>query len=157
MISRQSRSRRSRLVIALNVGLAGCVGGSLSTRMTDTSPVAAPDVFACVRDQIKSVGFAQTSYDAERLRLNARRLDETQRRPDTQFRRIVDRLAVEVGPASGGTLTNVTVDAMTFAEMTTQRGPTEVQEKTSPTARDAARTIIEKCRQPADSLAVPGS
>jgi hypothetical protein len=147
---------RSRLVAALLVSLVGCAGGPLSTRIEATSPVAAPDVFACARDQLKAVGFSQSSYDADELRVTARKIDEKQRRPDVQFRRIVDRLEIDVGPGSGGALTNITVDAKTFAELTTQRGPTESQERTSETARGAAQTILQKCSQPVDSLSVPG-
>ena len=147
---------RPGLLAAFAAGVTACVGGQLSTRMTDTSPVAAPDVLTCAREQLKAEGFSQSSYDAERLRVSGRKFDEEQRRPDTQFRRMVDRIAIEVGPASDGALTSITVDAMTFAELTTQRGPTEVQEKTSSTARDAAQTILQKCSQPVDSASVPG-
>jgi hypothetical protein len=147
---------RSHRVAALVAGLIGCVGGSLSTRLDGTSPAPAPDAFTCVRDQLKAVGFTQNSFDTEELRVTARKFDETQRRPDTQFRRMVDRLTVEVAPATGGPLTNITIDASTFAELTTQRGPTEVQENTSKTARAAAETILQKCSQPVDSASVPG-
>ena len=147
---------RSRLVAALLVSLVGCVGGPLAARIEGTSPVAAPDAFACVRGQLKTVGFTESSSDADELRVTARKFDEKQRRPDVQFRRIVDRLEIDVGPASNGALTNITVDAKTFAELTTQRGPTEVQEKTSDTAREAGQTILQKCSQPVDSLSVPG-
>ena len=147
---------RSHLVAALVVGVVGCAGGPLSTRIEGTSPVAAPDAFACVRDQLKAVEFSQSSYDADELRVTARKFDDQQRRPDVQFRRIVDRLEIDVGPGSGDALTNITVDAKTFAELTTQRGPTESQEKTSETALSAAQTILQKCSRPVDSLSVPG-
>jgi len=48
------------------------------------------------------------------------------------------------------------VDAKTFAEYNTHRGPTEEQEKTSVTAQTAAQTLIQKCSQPVDSTSVPG-
>jgi hypothetical protein len=145
-----------RLPALLAVAFAACLGGSLATRMSDNSPSPAPDVLGCARAQLKSLGFTESSFDSDRLRVTARKFDETQRRPDTQFRRMVDRLAIEVGPASDGAVTAITVDASTFAEMTTQRGPTEVQEKASETARGAAQTLIQKCSQPVDSLSVPG-
>ena len=107
-------------------------------------------------EQLKAVGFGQTSYDVDELRLTARKFDETQRRPDVQFRRMVDRLEIQVAPGAGDAVTNITVDAKTFAEYTTHRGPTEEQEKTSTTARAAAQTILQKCSQPVDSLSVPG-
>jgi hypothetical protein len=145
-----------RLPALLAVAFTACLGGSLATRMSDTSPSPAPEVMDCARGQLNSLGVSQSSDDAERLRLTASKLDESQRRPDTQFRRMVDRVAIEVAPAGAGAVTAITVDATTFAEMTTQRGPTEVQEKASETARGAAQTILQKCSQPVDSLSVPG-
>jgi len=143
-------------VLLLGAGLAGCAGGPMTSTVSGTSPIPAPDAFTCVRDQIKAVGFTQSSYNTDRLRVTARKFDESQRRPDVQFRRMVDRLEIEVAPGSGNAVTNITVDAKTFAELATHRGPTEEQEKTSETARAAAQTILQKCSQPVDSLSVPG-
>jgi hypothetical protein len=102
------------------------------------------------------VDFTQTSYDVEELRITARKFDLTQRRPDVQFRRIVDRLEIVVAPGTGEAMSTITVDAKTFAEYTTHRGPTEEQEKTSTTARSAAQTLLQRCSQPVDSTSVPG-
>jgi hypothetical protein len=38
------------------------------------------------------------------------------------------------------------VVAHTFAEYTTQRGPTEVEEKASSEVRSAAQELLERCR-----------
>lgn len=155
MYVRPDRARGSSSLLVLLLAGVACVGGSLAATTTQPSPAPAPDAFACVRDQLKAVDFSQTSYDAEHLRLTARRIDEEQRRPDTQFRRMVDRLEVEVAPGSGEALSTITVTASTFAELTTQRGPTEVQEKTSERARAAVQTILDGCSRATDSLAVP--
>ena len=144
------------LMLGVGFGLAGCVGGTMTTTVSGGSPAPAPDAFACVRDQLKAVGFSQSSYDTEQLRVTARKFDESQRRPDVQFRRMVDRLEIEVAPGTGDAVSSIRVDAKTFAELTTHRGPTEEQEKTSETARAAAQTILQKCSQPVDSLSVPG-
>ena len=143
-------------LLALVAVVSGCVGGPRTTTVTATSPVPAPDAFECLRKELKSVGFDQTSYDVDEFRITARKFDDSQRRPDVQFRRIVDRLEIQVAPGSGDAITNLTVDAKTFAEYTTHRGPTEEQEKTSTTALGAARTLTQKCSQPVDSLSVPG-
>jgi hypothetical protein len=156
---RASPSRVRHLSILASVLLAGaaaCVGGSLTSTTNQASPAAAPDAFSCVRDQLKAIDFSQTAYDAERLWVTAARFDESQRRPDTQFRRIVDRLEIEVAPSTGEAISTIRVQASTFAELTTQRGPTEIQEKASERARNAAQTILQKCSQPVDSLSVPG-
>jgi hypothetical protein len=143
-------------LLAVATVLSGCVGGPRTTTVTATSPAPAPDAFECLRKELKSVGFDQTSYDVDELRITARKFDDSQRRPDVQFRRIVDRLEIQVAPGSGDAMSNLTVDAKTFAEYTTHRGPTEEQEKTSTNALSAARTLTQKCSQPVDSLSVPG-
>ena len=90
-------------------------------------------------------------------RLTARKYDETVRRPDVTFRRLVDRLEIEVAPGVGGdSVSTISVKARTFGETVNQRGPTEDQERTSETARAAAHSIIDKCSRPVDSLSVPG-
>ena len=142
--------------LILGVAVAGCGGGVRTTSLSGASPVPAPDAFECLRNQLKGVGFAQTSYDADEMRITARKYDETVRRPDVTFRRLVDRLEIAVAPGTGDAITNITVDAKTFAEYNTHRGPTEQQEKTSTTAQSAAQTLIQKCSQPVDSTSVPG-
>jgi hypothetical protein len=142
--------------LIVGIALAGCGGGVRTTSLSGTSPVPAPDAFECLRNQLKSVGFAQTSYDADELRITARKYDETVRRPDVTFRRLVDRLEIVVAPGTGDAITNIAVDAKTFAEYNTHRGPTEEQEQTSATAQTAAQTLIQKCSQPVDSTSVPG-
>ena len=135
--------------------LTACNNAPLARTLTATSPSPAQDVFQCARDQLKAIRFDQNSIDLEAQRVTARRFDETARRPDVQFRRVVDRLEIEAAPSESG-VTTLEVIARTFGEYTTQRGPTENQEKTSETALAAAQTILQKCSQPVDSLSVPG-
>jgi hypothetical protein len=126
--------------------LAGCGGNApLATTLSAPSPRPAPDAFTCLREQLKTTGFTQTSYDPNDMRLTARKIDEDARRPDTQFRRVIDKIEMEVGPGSGGQVTEITGVASTFAEYSTQRGPTEEQQKTSETAQNAVKTLIDKC------------
>jgi len=136
--------------------LAGCSNAPLARTLTATSPAPAPDVFQCARDQLKAIRFDQSSIDLDARRITARRYDENARRPDVQFRRVIDRLEIEAVPATGAAVTTLEVTARTFGEYTTQRGPTENQEKTSETALTAAQTILQKCSRPVDSLSVPG-
>jgi hypothetical protein len=147
-------SYRSLLITLLT---AGCAGGQMTSSYLAASPSPTPDVFACVRGQLKANRFDQTSIDVADNRLTARKYDETVRRPDVTFRRLVDRLEIEVAPGAGGdSVTTVSVKARTFGETVNQRGPTETQERTSETARAAAQSIIDQCSHPVDSLSVPG-
>jgi hypothetical protein len=142
------------LLIALLT--AGC-GGQMTSSYMAASPSAAPDVFACVRKQLKANKFTQTSIDINDTRLTARKYDESVRRPDATFRRLVDRLEIEVAPGAGGdTVTTLSVLARTFGETVNQRGPTETQEKTSQSAQVTSQAIVDSCSHPVDSLSVPG-
>jgi hypothetical protein len=135
--------------------IAGCAGGQMTSNFTAASPSPAPDVFACVRNQLKSVRFDQTSYDVTDYRLTAKRYDENVTRPDVTFRRLVDRLEITVAPGAGGDSVSVlSVVARTFGETVNQRGPTETQEKTSETAREAAQAILQKCSGPVVSTSI---
>jgi hypothetical protein len=136
--------------------LAGCVGRSMSDVYNVSSAAPSPDVFACVRDSLKTVGFRQTSYDTDEYRLIAQRYNEDVTRPDVMFRRLIDRVEFEIDPGTEGAMTQVTATAKTFAELSTQRGPTEEQEKTSDIARQAAQSLLDKCVSPVDSTKVPG-
>ena len=149
-----TRSLPTSFLVAL--AISGCAGGVRTTSLTGSSPVPAPDAFECLRNQLTPLGFAQTSYDTDELRITARKFDETARRPDVTFRRLVDRLEIQVAPGTGNAVTSIAVDAKTFAEYNTHRGPTEEQEKTSTPAHSAAQTLIQKCSQPVDSTSVPG-
>ena len=134
--------------LLLGASLAACVGHPLAASLTGSSPSPTPDVFACAREQVKALGFDQSSVDVKEYRLQAKRYDETVRRPDVNFRRLVDRLEIEIAPGAGGAVTSIEVTARTFAELTTQRGPTEEQERTSETARQAAQTLLDRCGAP---------
>lgn len=145
---------RSLLFVLL---IAGCGGALMTASYTQPSPSPTPDVFACVRGQLKANKFDQTSIDVNENRLTARKYNEKVRRPDVTFRRLVDRLEIEVAPGAGGDSVSVlSVEARTFGETVNQRGPTETQESTSETARTAAQNIVEKCANPVDSTSVPG-
>ena len=146
--------RSPACIVAISV-FAACSNAPLTTSLTAASPSPSPDVFACARQQLKAIDFDQTSVDIKDQRLTARRYDETQRRPDVQFHRIVDRLEIEAPPSGGTALTTLKVSARTFAEYATQRGPTEEQERTSETARQAAETILKKCGGDSTSSSVP--
>lgn len=135
---------------------AGC-GGQMTSNYMAASPSSIPQVFACVRGQLKANQFDQTSIDVADNRLTARKYNQNVTRPDVSFRRLVDRLEIEVAPGAGGdSVTTVSVKARTFEETVNQRGPTETQERTSETARAAAQSIVDKCSGQVDSLSVPG-
>jgi hypothetical protein len=133
-----------RRFLAGLVALGGCAHAYTSPTMVKTS--TAPDaVFDCVKRQLGVLGYKQTSIDTDALRVNATKVDLDTRRSDTQFRRILQKLAVEVAPGADGQ-TSVEVVPHTFGEYTTQRGPTEVEEKPMEAVTNDAQSLLEACK-----------
>src|SRR5262245_2592318 len=73
------------------------------------------EVFECVRNQISVLGYTQTSYDVHDRRLTARQYDFKTKIADTTFRRMIERLNVEIKDTGGGGA-ELQVQAHTFAE-----------------------------------------
>jgi hypothetical protein len=110
------------------------------------STAAGPDEsFACIKKELAAMGYKQSSVDVDEHRVNASKIDLESRRPDTQFRRMVDKLEVDISPEANGQ-TGINVKARTFAEYTTQRGPTEVEEKPSAAVQESTKQLLERCR-----------
>jgi hypothetical protein len=116
--------------------------GAKSTIQTSATP---DQTFECARNQLDTLGYKRTSYDTDARRVNATKIDQKARRADTQFRRLLDKLEVEVMPQSDGQ-TGLQVTGHTYAEYTTQRGPTEIEEKASQEVRSAAQQLLDRCR-----------
>jgi hypothetical protein len=136
---------RCRTCLIGTLLLSAACGGQLATSTT-TSTAATPDQsFQCVQQQMEALGYRRNSYDTDERRITGTKIDLKSRRADTQFRRMLDRLQAEVKPQSDGK-TSIQVVAHTFAEYTTQRGPTEVEEKASSEVRSAAQELLERCR-----------
>lgn len=124
--------------------LAGC-GQRLATPMTARTSAGPEETFDCVKQQIKELGYKQTSIDVNDHRISATKIDDKTRRADTEFRRMLNKIDVEVAPQADGQ-TSIQVMGRTLAEYTTQRGPTEVEEKASDEVRAAQQQVVERCR-----------
>ena len=135
---------QSRLLLGSALILTACAQRYAAPASTRTS--AGPeDTFQCVRSQISALGYKQSSIDVDEHRVSGTKIDMTSRRSDTQFRRILNKLEVEVAPQADGQ-TSIEVQGRTFAEYTTQRGPTEVEERASGDVKAATQQLLEKCR-----------
>lgn len=121
---------------------AGC-GSTLYLAVDGTSPRPPVEVFDCVRAQIPVLGYTQTSFDLEDHRISARKFDWSTRAADTQFRRMIERLSIEIGKAEAGA--QLKIAGHTFAEFMTQRGSTEVEQQASAGVKAAAQAIMETC------------
>ena len=127
------------------IGLAiACAGSSYTVTATVPTPKPVADVYTCVRAGITPIGYTQSSFDVEAHRLTARRYNETVRRPDVRFRRMVDELEIEVRPDTGGR-SAILVSSRTYAEYMTERGQTLIQEAASDSVQAAGRAILVSC------------
>ncbi len=133
-----------RVFLGAAVLLAGC-GKALSTPVSSRTSAGPDDTFTCVKKQLGELGYRQTSTDMAEHRITATKIDSKSRRPDTQFRRILNKLDVDLAAGADGQ-TSIDVLPRTFAEYTTQRGPTEVQEKASEQVKADAQQLLERCR-----------
>jgi hypothetical protein len=132
-----------RSLLAGTLLLAACAQRLAAPSMIQTS--AGPDeTFECAKKQMAALNYRQSSIDVDARRINGTKIDLESRRPDTQFRRMLNKLEVEVAPQADGR-TDLKVLGRTVAEYTTQRGPTEVEEKASEEVRNAAQQLLEQC------------
>jgi hypothetical protein len=58
---------------------------------------------------------------------------------------MLDKLEIQIAPRADGQ-TSIDVQGRTFAEYTTQRGPTEVEEQASAETKTATQELLERCR-----------
>jgi len=134
---------RSSILLAALVAI-GCGGPSYTAADMATTPTPVADVFGCLRQQLQAIGFAQSSIDTDDHRLTARRYDETARRPDVKFRRMVDVLEMDVHPDTGNQA-RLIVAEKTFAEYFTERGQLLQQETASDRVRAAGQAVVTAC------------
>ena len=136
---------RYRVLVAGILALAGCGQKTYSSSVSTRTAAAPDETFACVKKQLGELGYKQTSLDAAENRITSVKVDYKTRRPDTQFRRMLNKLDVEVAAEADGQ-TGIKALGRTFAEYTTQRGPTEEEEKPSEQVKSDAATLLERCR-----------
>jgi len=125
--------------------LSACGQSTYSTPASTTTTAGPDETYACVKKQLGELGYKQTSNDAAEFRVTATKFDYESRRPDVQFRRMVNKLDVDMAPEANGT-TSIKALGRTFAEYTTQRGPTEQEEKASEQVKTDTQALLERCR-----------
>jgi hypothetical protein len=136
---------RYRALLVGALVLAGCGQKTFSAPVTGRTSAGPEETYACVKKQLGELGYKQSSNDATDYRVTGNKFDYKTRRADVQFRRMVNKLAVNVAAESDGQ-TGIQVEGSTFAEYATHRGPTEEQEKASAQVNADAAQLIERCR-----------
>lgn len=134
-----------RCCLILGSLLLTACAGRYSEPVSIRTPAGPQETFDCVKRQLTALGYKQSTIDTDELRITGTKIDMKSRRPDTQFRRLLERLEVDVSPEADGQ-TSLIVQGRTFAEYTTQRGPTEVEESASDEVKTARQRLLERCR-----------
>ncbi len=134
-----------RVFLAGAFVLSGCGQKTFSTPVATRTSAGPEETFTCVKKQLGELGYKQTSIDAPQFRITAAKIDLKSRRADTQFRRMLNKLDVDVAAEADGQ-TGIKALARTFGEYTTHRGPTEEQEKASEQVKSDAETLLKRCR-----------
>ena len=132
-----------RLFFGGTILLSACAQPYAAPASTHTS-LSPEESFSCVRGEMPKLGYKPSSVDVDARRINGTKIDNESRRPDVQFRRMLDKLEVEVTPQADGR-TAINIRGRTFAEYTTQRGPTEVEEKASAEVKSATEQLLKRC------------
>lgn len=133
-----------RVWLAAVVAVSGCTK-QFATPSEIRTTAAPEQVFECVKQQLNALEYKQTSVDNDEFRVNGTKIDTKSRRSDTQFRRVLNKLEIDIGAEADGQ-TSLEVLPKTFAEYTTQRGPTEVQEQSSTEVLADAKTLQDRCK-----------
>lgn len=136
----------SRSVLATLLVLGACGGGTQYTTLT-ASPAAGPAaIIDCVRSQFGKLDYQQVAYDVQGHRVVAKKTDATVTRADPQFLRLVNQIEAEATTEASGT--GLKVVAHTISQLSTHRGPTDVEEKASAQVNRDAETILQACGKP---------
>lgn len=134
--------KSSALLVACTL-LAGCGGTLVSTTRTSSSAVP-DDLFACVQNQLKTMGYNRLQYDALERWYVAQKPDPDTRVPSGLYRGTKNVLDTKVRPdASGSTVLEIT--AKSFDEYTNARGTDSQERQVTERAKLDAQILQQAC------------
>lgn len=127
--------------LCLLLALAGC--GTLWPSVTFQAP-SNQDALACVTEQAKSLGY-YVSWTDRRTGLDAtREIEDVEHRSYEESKRY-DVLAVRASGKGSGGAPEFRVEARSFAERMTRRGPTRMDQYASSRVKSDAQTLADRC------------
>lgn len=136
----------SRCLLAAPLVLAACGGGTQYTTLA-ASPAAGPAaVIDCIRSQLGKLDYQQVAYDVRGHRVVAKKTDATANRANPRFLRVINQIEVQATTEASGT--GLRVIAHTIGQYSTQRGPTDVEEKASSQVNQDAESLLQACGKP---------
>ncbi len=124
---------------------AGCAR-TLYAAYASTSPRAPDDVYRCLQDELRKLGFGRSQYDAGSRWIRAQRVDSTSQVSSGLYRRTVDLIEARARPDANGN-TSIELKVQSFDEFATTRGFTQEERPASGAARRDAQRVGLACSQ----------
>lgn len=124
--------------------LPGGCGGTLYLTMKGTPPGPPAEVFDCVKNQFKVLGYTVISVDVKDQRIAARKSDDETEVSDTRLEKNFDRLSIEVGKSADGGA-QLTIGAHSFSRVASKAGPWQTEIEASPAVKAAAQALLDAC------------
>jgi hypothetical protein len=130
--------------------VTGCSSSTLYRSATVAVPLGPPDAYSCARQQLKSLGYRETSHDDDAHRVKAQKENTTLKVSSTMLRKVYDRLIVEIAADAKGS-TSFEVEAHSIREYSNQQGITEEEVEASPEVQADASALLKQCQGQAAS------
>ncbi len=123
--------------------LASC-GGTLVSTTRGSSSAAPDDVYACVQNQFKTLGYTRIQYDALERWYVAHKPDSDARVPSGLYRKTMNVIDTRVRPdASGATVLEIT--AKSYEEYANARGVDRQERQVTERAKMDAQELQRAC------------
>jgi hypothetical protein len=144
---------------ALAMVLTGCGGGALYHAGSVSATMGPEDSYTCVRTQLKAMKYKEESHDDDGHRVIARKENAALAVSATTLRKSFDQLITEIHADAGGS-TVIKVEAHSFREYQTARGPTQDEQEATQQVQADATELLKQCQGQAaskDSLPQAGN
>jgi tRNA nucleotidyltransferase (CCA-adding enzyme) len=144
---------------ALVFALTGCGGGALYHVGSVSAAMGPQDSYDCVRKQLKAMKYKEESHDDDAHRVIARKENTELAVSATTLRKTFDQLVTEIHADASGT-TVIKVEAHSFREYQTARGPTVDEQEATQLVQADASELLKQCQgqaAPKDSLPQAGN
>ncbi len=132
-----------RLTALLLIALPACSGTLYNTTRANTSG-APDDVYQCVQNQLKTMGYRRMQYDAMDRWYLAEKEETGVQVSSGLYRKSWITLDTRVRPNADGT-TGLEITAHSYQEYASARGPDRTEQPVSTKAKLDAKSLHEAC------------
>lgn len=138
------RERRWLQAAAAVVVVAGVGCATYWPTVSGRSPRSSGDAYQCVMDQLKELGYAPRTFNADNGSIDAQRINRDMSSALPQEQQEVDKLLIQTKRESDNA-TMLHVRAETVIRRFTRVGWVEDGVKASPAVKQSAHALIDRC------------